>query len=164
MHWYLKAFAKYGVLTGRASRTEFWNFILYHSAISFILEFLGNFNPETFLHVGKFYALLTFIPTLSIATRRLHDTGRSFFWVIFAFFPFLLASVVFAFIPDRSYGPIIIFSFIVYWGLLIFFLCQKGNSGWNKYGQDPQERLAIRKVIKTPEGTEFEKPLKRGML
>jgi hypothetical protein len=36
MHWYLEAFAKYGVLTGSVSRTEFGNFILYHAAISFI--------------------------------------------------------------------------------------------------------------------------------
>ncbi len=63
-------FSKYATFSGRASRSEYWYFFLFYvlcvtgaSVISEILSFL--------------VVLALFLPTIAVATRRLHDTNRS---------------------------------------------------------------------------------------
>ncbi|QFF98434.1 DUF805 domain-containing protein [Psychrobacillus glaciei] len=113
MAWYFKVLKNYVGFTGRARRTEYWMFTLINTIISFILYFLGVFaDSVSFLPV--LYELAIFLPALAVLIRRLHDTGRSGWWVLISFIPFV--------------GSIII--------LVFTFLDSQEND--NKYGQNPK--------------------------
>ena len=78
---------KYFVFKGRASRSEYWFWILFISlywlvSIIIIDSWLPNFIPEPILILIQ---LALFFPTLAVGVRRLHDTGRPgsiFFWPV----------------------------------------------------------------------------------
>ena len=75
--------------SGKSSRREFWMAVLVNSIISillvvFVLPFIGS--PEVFIKafyaVAGLYEVLVFIPMLSLTVRRLHDVGRSGWYVL----------------------------------------------------------------------------------
>jgi uncharacterized membrane protein YhaH (DUF805 family) len=94
-------FSKYVDFNGRASRPEYWWFVLF----SFILSVLTMLLPI----VSIIVALALFLPSLSAAVRRLHDIDKSAWWLLLVFIP--LAGLV-----------------------LIYFLCQRGTEGQNRFG------------------------------
>ncbi len=94
MVWYLAVLKKYAVFNGRARRKEYWYFILCNFLLSFAIAFVdamtGNINAET--GMGMFsmvYAVLMLVPSIAVGVRRLHDTGRSGWWVLLALIPVL---------------------------------------------------------------------------
>ncbi len=62
--------SKYADFKGRASRSEYWWFILFLFLGFFILSFFG----KTLVLIFNFGMLL---PSIAVATRRLHDTNRT---------------------------------------------------------------------------------------
>ncbi len=111
------ALKKYAVFKGRATRREFWLFIL----LFFILVFVGGaierlFYPLTYI---QSIILLGFLcPFFAVCVRRLHDIGRSGWWLV------LLLLV-----------PIVIPLFIIF-----FLLPSKAKS--NKYGKKSSVKKA----------------------
>jgi len=92
MSWYLKALKNYVGFNGRARRREYWFFTLFSLLMTIALSILDliifNLSSETVL--GMFtgaYALAVFIPTLAVAFRRLHDTGKSGWWSLINLVP-----------------------------------------------------------------------------
>jgi len=71
--YYFRAFQKYAQFSGRATRAEYWWFILGNSIIFTILIFLGRYSNFIF----SIFFLAIIIPTLSVTARRLHDVGKS---------------------------------------------------------------------------------------
>ena len=90
-------FSKYVEFTGRAGRPEYWWFVLFIVVVSVVLSMISNTASAVF-------SLATLLPSISAATRRLHDTGRSGWWQLIAFVP------------------------IIGWIVLIVFLAQEGTS------------------------------------
>ena len=118
MNWYMEVLKKYTVFDGRAGREEYWYFVLFNLIATIILavidNVIGTFNAQAGIGVlGTIYALGVLLPSLAVTARRLHDTGRSGWWMLIAFIPIL--------------------GFIV----LIVFMIQKGNPGSNQYGEYP---------------------------
>lgn len=119
MNWYLEAFKKYAVFSGRSRRKEYWYFFLFSMIISFILGFieglLGLGGDEDFSILGAVYALIVFLPSIALGVRRLHDIGRTGWWLLIVLIPFL--------------------------GFLIFliFMVQDSEPVPNKYGANPKE-------------------------
>ena len=104
-------FDHYTKFSGRASRPAFWWFFLFQ-----VLVLIGARILDAILGTGFIYfiaALGLFLPALSVAIRRLHDTNRSGWWVLIGLIP--------------------IIGFIV---LLIFYL-QDSDAGDNQYGPNP---------------------------
>ena len=106
-------FTKYVDFKGRASRPEYWWFFL--SYIVLYVVFLAIKVPA----IAILIALAYFLPLLSAAVRRLHDTGRSGWWYLIGLVPFV--------------GIII----------LIVFLASAGNAGQNSYGLPPGGTAAL---------------------
>ena len=81
MKWYLKVLKNYAVFEGRARRKEYWNFILVHILIILFLEWLLLARISAVPYV--IYFLATFIPTIGVTIRRLHDVNKSgwFMWI-----------------------------------------------------------------------------------
>jgi uncharacterized membrane protein YhaH (DUF805 family) len=86
------AFRKYFDFTGRARRKEYWYFTLFYCLsifLSVILDMLfGTFNPQASLGwVTLVYLLASLCPMLAVSVRRLHDIGRSGWWVLLNLVP-----------------------------------------------------------------------------
>tara|TARA_Y100000389_G_C16968182_1_gene274373 strand:+ start:87 stop:461 length:375 start_codon:yes stop_codon:yes gene_type:complete len=82
---FISVFTNWKNFHGRACRSEYWYFVLSLSLIAFVLGFLegflGIFNEE--IGYGPFSALfqiITFIPSVSVTSRRLQDRGISGWW------------------------------------------------------------------------------------
>lgn len=99
-------FSQYFGFNGRASRSEYWWFFLFQFIIAVVLSIV---IPILYW----IYFLGTIIPYLAVAIRRLHDTGRSGWWILIGLVPI--------------FGGII---------LLVFFVIG-GDRGQNRYGPDP---------------------------
>ncbi len=105
MNWYLEVLKKYTVFTGRATRTEYWMFFLVNVIISLVLGFLD------LTIIGYIYTLAVLLPGIGVAIRRLHDTGKSGWWLLIGLIPFLGAIVLIVFLAmdsepgQNQYGP-----------------------------------------------------------
>ena len=122
MNWYLEVLKKYAVFDGRARRKEYWFFQLFNFLISLALGFIdiatGLFDPETGLGLfSGIYALGVMIPGIAVSVRRLHDTGRSGWWLLINLVP-LLGSIVF-----------------------IYFTVLDSTPESNEYGQSPKKGI-----------------------
>ncbi|MBM70673.1 MAG: hypothetical protein CME43_14490 [Haliea sp.] len=117
MNWYLDVLKnKYAMFNGRARRKEYWFFVLFNILASIALGIVdtitGTFNDEMGVGLlGGIYWLAVLIPAIAVAVRRLHDTGRTGWWLLLAFIPVigglvLLIFMVFDSEPgDNQYGP-----------------------------------------------------------
>lgn len=96
--------------TGRASRTEFWYFILFYTLVFYtlgiVLSFLTPFvmlkakipvTPQASLMIVGFIAFILIIPLLSITVRRLHDSERKGAWILSYLLPMIIAIIVVTF-------------------------------------------------------------------
>ena len=82
-------FRKYAEFNGRATRAEFWWFILFTVLVSSALGAFNVATPSGQITVGtslaSVWSIATFIPTLAVAVRRLRDAGRRWpelFWIL----------------------------------------------------------------------------------
>ncbi len=116
MNWYIEVLRKYAVFEGRARRSEYWYFILFNFIIIVMLVFvdmvLGTSSQSTsFSLFADLYSLAVLAPTLAVAVRRFHDIGKSGWWVLVGFVPFVGSLVLLYFMVqdsepgDNAYGP-----------------------------------------------------------
>lgn len=87
MKYYLKALQDYAVFTGRTGRPEFWYFVLYHLLIVFML---GRFGVIFSVDLLSIYYPALLIPTVAIAVRRMHDIGKSGWYILIPGYNLLL--------------------------------------------------------------------------
>lgn len=118
MEWYLKVLKRYVDFNGRSQRKEYWMFQLFNLlamvvlGIVSILVFGGGTEdggPADIL--GGVYGLAVFLPSLGVTVRRLHDIGKSGWWVLLGFIPLIgMLVLIFFFAKDsqpetNQYGP-----------------------------------------------------------
>ncbi len=84
MKHYINAFSRYFEMGGRTTRREYWMFYLFHVivlALCLLLDvYVGQNNGFPLFYTA--YILFAFIPNITVAVRRMHDSGRSGWWVI----------------------------------------------------------------------------------
>jgi uncharacterized membrane protein YhaH (DUF805 family) len=89
MKWYLAVWQKYATFSGRARRSEYWYFILFNTLISVVLAVLGVMMKMPLL--DNLYALVVLIPGLAVAVRRMHDVGKSGWYILIPIYNLVLA-------------------------------------------------------------------------
>jgi uncharacterized membrane protein YhaH (DUF805 family) len=111
MNWYLEVMKKYAVFSGRARRKEYWMFFLFNCIIAFVIGFVMGFIGAL-LGIGAtlsnlvsvIYSLAVLVPGIAVGVRRMHDIGRSGWWILFPF-----VNLVFLCLDsqpgDNEYGP-----------------------------------------------------------
>jgi uncharacterized membrane protein YhaH (DUF805 family) len=116
MEWFLKGLKNYATFEGRARRKEYWMYTLFYVIFGVVLNVIEELTGIVLLYA--LYSLALLLPSLAIAVRRLHDTGRSGWWVWINFIPVI--------------GSII----------LLVFLCQDSKENQNKFGDNPKAVIA----------------------
>jgi uncharacterized membrane protein YhaH (DUF805 family) len=109
MDWYLAILQQFTVFTGRTSRREYWMFVLVNIVIWIVLSIFTGFIGIRGI-VSLLYSIAMFVFGLAIAVRRLHDTGRSGWWLLLGLVPVVnLVLIIFAALPgnpgENQYGP-----------------------------------------------------------
>jgi uncharacterized membrane protein YhaH (DUF805 family) len=122
MHWYFDALKKYAAFSGRARRKEYWFYQLFNTlfaaALIVVDAMTGTMRGKPGLGLlSGLYILATFLPSLAVLVRRLHDTNRSGWWIFIGVIPLV--------------GPIII----------LVFTFQDSQPGTNQYGPNPKENF-----------------------
>jgi uncharacterized membrane protein YhaH (DUF805 family) len=113
MIWYISVLRdNYLNFKGRARRQEYWMFILFNIIAYAILGGI-SIAIDNFYLIGA-YALATLLPMLGVLVRRLHDVGKSGWFILVRFIP-LIGSI---------------------W--LFVVLVTEGEHGLNQYGPDPK--------------------------
>jgi len=113
MNYYVSVLSNYANFSGRARRAEFWNFILINVLIYCVLAML-IFAGTAFGVLIVIYALGVLIPSLAVRVRRMHDLGKSGWYILVSLIP--VVGIV--------------------WMLVL--LCTAGEEGTNEYGPDPK--------------------------
>ncbi len=113
MNWFIDVIKKYAVFTGRARRKEYWMYMLFWIIGYVILAVLESLVGLTGV-LTSIYALGLFLPGLGVAIRRLHDTGKTGWWILIALVP-LIGAIV-----------------------LLIFMIQDGTPGDNAHGPNPK--------------------------
>ena len=108
--------AKYVTFAGRAARSEFWYWQLFLFVAGLIAEIFDFGTDLRGSPLTSIFWLVTLLPTLAVAARRLHDVGRSGWWLFLYFVP------------------------IFGWIALLVWFTVKGTYGYNSYGADPLPR------------------------
>ena len=110
MQWYLKVLKNYIGFQGRARRKEYWMFFLFNFLITVLLSII-----EVMLGLGGIlsgiYGLFVLLPSIAVNVRRLHDIGRTGWWMLLSFIPVvgLIVLLIFAALDsqpgENKYGP-----------------------------------------------------------
>lgn len=103
-------FRNYATFSGRATRPEYWYFVLFNCLVSIVLavidtQILGFDSSPMF----GIYFIAVLLPSIAVLVRRLHDTDRTGWWALFYLFP------------------------VISWIVLIF-CCLPGTRGRNRFG------------------------------
>ena len=121
-------FRKFATFSGRARRSEYWGFVLINNLLCGIIMVIAGVcaanssarDAEACVAIGVvaclIYGLVIMLPTLAVTVRRLHDTGRSGWFMLVHLIPVV--------------GPIVFF----------ITLLLDSQFGENRYGPNPKWR------------------------
>ena len=107
-------FKKYVGFSGRASRSEYWYFILFYFLANIAASILDAviLQKANIQFFSGILGLAVFLPLLAVEVRRLHDVDRSGWWI------FISLTIIGLLFP------------------LLVWKCRKGTEGPNRFGDD----------------------------
>ncbi|WP_324750006.1 DUF805 domain-containing protein [Sphingomonas sp. LY54] len=120
MEWATLPLKKYAQFEGRSRRKEYWSFFLLMLGVYIVAGMIDGILGLAGMVLGVYgplslvAAVALFVPSLAVGVRRLHDTGRSGWWLLIGLIP-LVGGLV-----------------------LLYFMVIEGTPGPNEYGPDPK--------------------------
>jgi len=146
-------FKKYATFSGRASRSEYWFFVLFRFITGVIATLLdktalqdytftyhiGNKVEEAGL-MGIILGVVLFMPGVAVLFRRLHDINKSGWWIagimVYTFLAGCISGLALFF--HLAYVQMFVaVAIIIPFLLLLYWLVKKGTPGDNRFGPDP---------------------------
>ncbi len=116
MEYFIRAYKNYANFEGRDTRKQYWMFYLFYTifyilcavvdGVFYVNGLVGEDGILTIL-----FSLVSFLPSIAIATRRLHDIGKSGWWQLILLIPLIGILVLIYFTSkegmheDNQYGP-----------------------------------------------------------
>jgi len=123
-------FKKYATFSGRASRSEFWWFLLFVQGSSVVLQgldtvsFGGGMNAVPLF--SSIFTLAVLLPSLAVWVRRLHDRNKSAWALLLWLIP------------------------VVGWIILLVWVASAGDAEDNRFGPAPDTSKSNPKAIADP--------------
>ena len=106
-------FANYARFARRATRSEYWFWVLFTFLVSMLALVLDHVVAPKSELFSELWNLATLLPSLAVGVRRLHDTNRSGWWLLLLLVP------------------------LIGWIALTILLCLEGSPGYNRFGPNP---------------------------
>jgi uncharacterized membrane protein YhaH (DUF805 family) len=128
MHWLLDPITKhYADFSGRTPRQSYWMFTLLITALYIVIAVAGIVLFDAMLSLVLLFIVVVglFLPSLAIQVRRLHDIGKSGWWLLLSLIPYI--------------GGFI----------LLVLYCLPSQAGSNKFGANPYGVAASEPVSPT---------------
>lgn len=169
MEWMILPFKRYFDFSGRSRRKEYWMYTLFVVIVTIVLAIIDTalgldgsatsdpdmtgppISPATGGLLGNIFALATFIPSLAVGVRRLHDLDRSGWWILLPLGPIFVGVVLFGVGMVQSLdgmgggmsstmilGGIALLGGLICSIVLLVWYCTPGTSGSNRFGEDPK--------------------------
>ncbi|WP_262694515.1 DUF805 domain-containing protein [Kordiimonas aquimaris] len=104
-------FRRYLDFEGRSIRSEYWWWMLFVFLVNIALNIFNGSIGGTLL--SSLFSLIVLIPDISVSVRRLHDIGKSGWWILLWLVP------------------------LIGWVVIVYWAVQEGDVGDNEYGPDP---------------------------
>jgi len=150
MKEYISVIKNYATFKGRARRREYWMFVLFNLIFGIIASILDIIigdtfkNPMTGLgtnygYIYLLYALFVFIPGLAVLVRRLHDIGKSG-WFLLMQSIITIVTIVIG-VGLMYINGVFLLILLIPFAISIWFLvllCTDSSVGPNKYGPNPK--------------------------
>ncbi len=168
MEWMILPLKRYFDFRGRSRRKEFWMWVLFTvianivlSAADAALGLGGSMSGNSNLGadgssmgaagalkgglLASLFALATFIPSVAVSVRRLHDINRTGWWIVFPLV-FSVTGFVLMFAGAMSglggttvaVGTGILVLGVLSLLLLLIWYFMAGTAGPNRFGEDPK--------------------------
>lgn len=149
--WYVGCIKKYVTFSGRATRSEYWYFILVNVlfAIGFSIIDAGIGTTPILSYL---YSLFIMLPAVAAMFRRLHDAGFSGWWGGIGMIVFFVVFFIIGYTGASQMGDgsqvssgfaafvlLSLLALLVYQIVIWVFLCFKTQPCENKYGPVPQQ-------------------------
>ncbi|KQR18411.1 MULTISPECIES: DUF805 domain-containing protein [Xanthomonas] len=128
MEWMLLPLKRYADFEGRSRRKEYWMFMLLQVIVLVVLGIMfgiaaavmgGENGPGPLAWVVgaimAIFVLALIVPSIAVTVRRLHDQGKSGWFYLISFVPYVGGFVV------------------------LVFMCLDGTPGPNQYGESPKQ-------------------------
>jgi uncharacterized membrane protein YhaH (DUF805 family) len=111
--------SKYVDFSGRARRSEYWWVALFTFLVGIVTGILDaiigtDYDTGSGGLINTLVSLALLLPSRAVGVRRLHDVGKSGWWILIGIIP------------------------ILGWILLIVWFCTDSKSGDNQYGPNPK--------------------------
>lgn len=105
-NYYLEVLKKYAQFDGRARRSEYWYYTLVNLIITLVLTFgfQSIVGLSGLLIIKNVYSLATLIPSIAVGIRRMHDVGKSGWYILIPFYNLYLACQDSVY-GTNAYGP-----------------------------------------------------------
>ena len=138
--YYVKCLKNYAKFRGRARRKEFWGFFLFNFIIYLgfqllfyaldydLLDIMAGYETPLWIVPYCLYSLAVLLPSWAVIFRRLHDVGKSGWWLFAPIFACILVIIL----PFGSIGFIFVYSLY-----LLYLFCKASCDGKNLYGPNP---------------------------
>lgn len=95
-------FKNYTNFSGRATRAEYWYAVLFMFLVGCVLAIFGKFG----MWLSYLFSLGCFVPSIAIAIRRMHDIGKSGWWILISLIPVIgtIWYIVLCVTPSKPQG------------------------------------------------------------
>ena len=113
MKYFLEGLKKYGEFEGRASRAEYWMFMIISNLIGLGIGIVCKIMGSDSTVLSNLFSLFVFLPSLAVSVRRMYDINKNGWTVLISFIPF------------------------IGWIWFLILACTEGDSQSNEYGNNP---------------------------
>lgn len=104
MKWFLKVLQNYANFDGRARRKEYWMFTLIFMIIYYGLIILAMTISSYIIVLVAIFALGLIVPSIAVGVRRMHDVGKSGWYILIPIYNLILACTN-GEVGSNLYGP-----------------------------------------------------------